>query len=63
LFSFGVVLYEMNGIEPFRGETAGLVASKPGSRRAPIRLNPGTRREEIIIKALEKKKAALPIGR
>jgi eukaryotic-like serine/threonine-protein kinase len=61
LFSFGVVLYEMvTGVEPFRGETSGVIAEAILNRRpvAPVRLNPeaGPKLEEIINKTLEKDK-------
>jgi serine/threonine protein kinase len=59
LFSVGVVLYEMaTGVQPFRGETSGLIAEAILNRRptAPVRLNPDVpaRLEEIINKGLAK---------
>jgi eukaryotic-like serine/threonine-protein kinase len=61
LFSFGVVLYEMvTGVQPFRGETSGVIAEAILNRRpvAPVRLNPdaGPKLEEIVNKTLEKDK-------
>jgi len=59
LFSTGVVLYEMaTGRSPFRGETAGVIASSILERAPvpPLRLNPEIpgRLEEVINRALEK---------
>jgi eukaryotic-like serine/threonine-protein kinase len=59
LFSFGVVLYEIvTGIQPFRGETSGLIAEAILNRApvAPVRLHPdlSPKLEAIINKALEK---------
>jgi len=61
LFSFGVVLYEMvTGVQPFRGETSGVITEAILNRRpvAPVRLNPdiSAKLEEVINKALEKDK-------
>jgi serine/threonine protein kinase/predicted Zn-dependent protease len=61
LFSFGAVLYEMvTGVQPFRGETVGVIAEAILNQRpaAPVRLNPDLppKLEEVINKALEKDK-------
>jgi serine/threonine protein kinase/tetratricopeptide (TPR) repeat protein len=61
LFSFGAVFYEMaTGVEPFRGETSGVIANAILERApvTPVRLNPEVpaKLEEIITKALEKDK-------
>jgi len=59
LFSFGAVLYEMvTGLQPFRGETSGMIADAILNRCpvAPMQLNPDLSAdlEEIINKAMEK---------
>ena len=61
LFLFGVVLYEsVTGVQPFRGETPGVIAETILNRTpvAPVRLNPDlpAKLEEVISKALEKDK-------
>jgi eukaryotic-like serine/threonine-protein kinase len=61
LFSFGVVLYEtVTGIQPFRGETSGVIMEAILGRSpvAAVRLNPdlSPKLEEVINKALEKGK-------
>jgi len=61
LFSFGVVIYEMaTGMQPFRGETAGVIAEAILNRvpAAPVRMNPEipSKLEEIINKGIEKDK-------
>src|SRR5258708_2003694 len=61
LLSFGVVIYEMvTGVQPFRGETSGVITEAILNRRpvAPVRLNPdiSAKLEEVINKALEKDK-------
>jgi serine/threonine protein kinase/tetratricopeptide (TPR) repeat protein len=59
LFSFGAVVYEMvTGVQPFRGETTGVIAGAVLNSMpvAPARLNPDIppKLEEAINKALEK---------
>src|SRR5258708_12629476 len=61
LFCFGVVRYEMvTGVQPFGGETSGVITEAILNRRpvAPVRLNPdiSAKLEEVINKALEKDK-------
>src|ERR1700751_2678823 len=59
LFAFGVFLYErVKGVQPFRGETSGVIANAILERAPvpPVRLNPDLppKLEEVINKALEK---------
>ena len=61
LFSFGIVLYEMaTGVQPFRGNTSGVIAeatlNRPPILPSQINANLPAKIEEIITKALEKDK-------
>jgi len=61
LFSFGIVLYEMaTGVQPFRGNTYGVIAeailNRPPIPPSQINANLPTKIDEIITKALEKDK-------